>query len=159
MFATKRDYSKELDAVGVLFDGKPRGALVKHDSIAAASGIEYQSKHWGPFVSKLKRYLDGRGVLVLAVSGVGYRIATEQDCLEKVPDSLQRSRNRSLRKEAKFLSNMRPEEITTERFALQAARIQLVTDEAKSLKVTRATVASWLSAPATLPKPAKKNIA
>jgi hypothetical protein len=158
MFVTKRDYSKELDAATPLFEGQPRGALVTYEQIQAASGIKKESKWWGSFASKLKRRLESKGVLLLSVPGVGYRIPTELDCLEKIPDSLQRSRNRKLRREAMFLSNMRQDELTPLRFQFQATRIQQVTEEAKSLKVTRATVASYLSAPQTLPKPTRNIV-
>lgn len=91
MFEAKDIYHDMLAALMVLVDPLNRGDVVAHESIEAAAGIKRYSERWGALIKKWRRRMSReRGISLVSVIDVGYKLATKEEQINVVPVKLQK---------------------------------------------------------------------
>lgn len=149
----RRDISKELEALWNATKDLPRGSLVEHETIEAASMIERDNTVWGRLIKNWKRQMArDRGIWMTAVNGVGYRLLMVEEQLKDRPEKIEKSAMRRMRASVECAGVIPETELDETQRRYQMHRVSHSTAIAELQKKQKAERQSWLANPETLPR-------
>lgn len=150
------NYFHLLNELMEMFKEKSRGDEIKHEELAQLSGFEYNSTEFRIVASKLKkRFLEERGIKLLAVHGVGYRLLTvDEQSKITIPERATKAL-KHVKRGKKELDALGSEDLTDHQRRLKAFGIDGFDKQEVALRKLRRDAGVILKYE-TLPKPEMK---
>lgn len=125
MFERSEIVDAAVIAVMDILAGLDRGDVIKHRDVVAVTGIEKDSSQWKSVIHRVRHeLLDTRGIALIPVVEIGYKLATKDEQLIWLTRHKERKALRQLNMQVRNLSA-----IPSNDLSLHQRRIQAVNSE------------------------------
>lgn len=116
--------AEAVDSVMQVLSSLNRGDVLLHEDAEQASGMARYSEHWGQLIAKLKgRMLRERGIALVSLKEIGYKLATTREQNEDVPVNRMRRAAKQVARGINELSALPPQELTPDEQSKRVARL------------------------------------